>query len=197
MSLFASLTTAVSGLNAQSAAIGNISDNVANAQTVGFKEIDTSFQNLVTDSTQNFNEPGGVLATPVYENSLAGSLVSASSSTDLAISGQGFFQVKAPPSTTAGTTTGSSFSGNNYYTRRGDFSINNQGYLVNGAGYYLEGYNVDPQTNVVDNANGSTVPIQVTPSVNGQQSAPTQTVPMPVQATPELPGQKAPQGQKK
>ena len=162
MSLFASLTTAVSGLNAQSAAIGNISDNVANAQTVGFKEIDTSFQNLVTDSTQNFNEPGGVLATPVYENSLAGSLVSASSSTDLAISGQGFFQVKAPPSTTAGTTTGSSFSGNNYYTRRGDFSINNQGYLVNGAGYYLEGYNVDPQTNVVDNANGSTVPIQVT-----------------------------------
>jgi preprotein translocase subunit SecG len=44
---------------------------------------------------------------------------------------------------------------------------------------------------------GSQVPIQVTPSVNGQQSAPTQTVPMPVQATPELPGQKAPQGQKK
>jgi preprotein translocase subunit SecG len=46
-------------------------------------------------------------------------------------------------------------------------------------------------------AAGSTVPIQVTPSVNGQQTAPTQTIPMPVQATPELPGQKAPQGQKK
>jgi preprotein translocase subunit SecG len=44
---------------------------------------------------------------------------------------------------------------------------------------------------------GTQVPIQVTPSVNGQQSAPTQTIPMPVQATPELPGQKAPQGQKK
>jgi preprotein translocase subunit SecG len=44
---------------------------------------------------------------------------------------------------------------------------------------------------------GSTVPIQVTPSVNGQQSAPTQTIPMPVSATPELPAQKAPQGQKK
>jgi preprotein translocase subunit SecG len=44
---------------------------------------------------------------------------------------------------------------------------------------------------------GSKVPIQVTPSVNGQQTAPTQTIPMPVQATPELPGQAKPQGQKK
>ncbi|MDB5361978.1 MAG: flgE [Rhodospirillales bacterium] len=162
MSLFASLTTAVGGLNAQSAAIGNISDNVANAQTVGFKRIDTGFESLVTSSNANFNQPGGVLAQPVYENALSGSLVTAASSSDLAISGQGFFQVKAPPSTTAGTTTGSQFSGSNFYTRRGDFTINNQGYLVNGAGYYLEGYNVNPQTNVVNNANGSAVPIQVT-----------------------------------
>jgi preprotein translocase subunit SecG len=44
---------------------------------------------------------------------------------------------------------------------------------------------------------GTQVPIQVTPSVNGQQTAPTQTIPMPVQATPELPGQAKPQGQKK
>jgi preprotein translocase subunit SecG len=44
---------------------------------------------------------------------------------------------------------------------------------------------------------GTKVPIQVTPSVNGQQSAPTQTIPMPVQPTPDLPGQKAPPGQKK
>ena len=44
---------------------------------------------------------------------------------------------------------------------------------------------------------GSQVPIQVTPTVNGQQTAPTQTIPMPVQATPELPGQAAPKGQKK
>lgn len=44
---------------------------------------------------------------------------------------------------------------------------------------------------------GSQVPIQVTPSVNGTQSAPTQTIPMPVQATPTLPGQPAPKDQKK
>jgi preprotein translocase subunit SecG len=44
---------------------------------------------------------------------------------------------------------------------------------------------------------GSQLPIQVTPSVNGQQTAPSQTIPMPVSATPELPGQAAPKGQKK
>jgi flagellar hook protein FlgE len=162
MSLFASLTTAVSGLNAQQAAIGNISDNVANAQTVGYKRVDTSFENLVTESSQNFNEPGGVLAKPVYENALVGSLIQSDTPTSLAISGQGYFQVKAPPSTTSGSVTGSTFSGTNYYTRRGDFTVNTDGYLVNGAGYTLEGYAVNPQTGVVDNANGSAQPIQVT-----------------------------------
>jgi len=162
MSLFASLTTAVSGLNAQSSAIGNISDDIANAQTVGFKGIDTSFENLVTESTSTFNEPGGVIAQPVYQNQLAGSLVQSSTSTSLAISGQGFFQVKAPPSTAAGTTSATDFAASNYYTRRGDFTVNNEGYLVNGAGYYLEGYNVNPQTDVVNNATGSAAPIQVT-----------------------------------
>jgi len=162
MSLFGSLTTAVSGLNAQSAAIGNISDDIANAQTVGFKGIDTSFENLVTASTSAFNEPGGVLAQPVYQNQLAGTLVESSTSTSLAISGQGFFQVKAPPSTAAGTTAATQFSAANYYTRRGDFTVNNEGYLVNGAGYSLEGYSVNPQTGVVNNATGSAAPIQIT-----------------------------------
>jgi preprotein translocase subunit SecG len=44
---------------------------------------------------------------------------------------------------------------------------------------------------------GSAVPIQVTPSVNGQQTSPTQTIPVPVSATPTLPGQPAPAAQKK
>jgi len=116
----------------------------------------------VTDSSQNFNEPGGVIATPVYENQLTGTLVQSSTSTSLAISGQGFFQVKAPPSTATGTATGTNFTASNYYTRRGDFTVNNEGYLVNGAGYYLEGYTVNPQTGVVNNATGSAAPIQVT-----------------------------------
>ena len=51
MSLFGALNTSVSGLSAQSAAFSNISDNVANSQTVGYKEVDTEFIDYLTDST--------------------------------------------------------------------------------------------------------------------------------------------------
>ncbi|MBV8578285.1 MAG: flagellar hook protein FlgE, partial [Acetobacteraceae bacterium] len=60
MSLFSAMNTAVSGLSAQSSAFGNISDNVANSQTVGFKRVDTSFEDLVAQSTPDVNDPGGV-----------------------------------------------------------------------------------------------------------------------------------------
>ncbi|MFA4846293.1 MAG: flagellar hook-basal body complex protein, partial [Patescibacteria group bacterium] len=89
MSLYAALTVAVGGLAAQSASIGNISDNLANAQTTGFKGIETKFESLVTQSNQFENDPGGVRATPHYTNDVQGNLVQSSSSTSLAISGQG------------------------------------------------------------------------------------------------------------
>src|SRR5580704_13804653 len=92
-SLFAALTTAVSGLNAQSSAIGNISDNLANAQTVGFKGVGTNFEDLVNASSATVNNPGGVTSTPQYQNDLQGSIVSSNVSTNLAISGEGYFAV--------------------------------------------------------------------------------------------------------
>jgi flagellar hook protein FlgE len=167
MSLFASLTTAVTGLNAQQEAIANISDNISNAQTVGFKEINTSFQNLVTDSTPQLNQPGGVLAQPLYENSVAGELTSSSVTTNLAISGQGFFQVKAPPTAVAAGAA-PTFSQQNLYTQAGDFQVNAQGFLVNSAGYFLTGYPVNPQTNVVNTS--TTSPIQISQLVDAPQS---------------------------
>ncbi len=63
MSLFGSLYTAVSGLNAQATAFGNISDNVANSQTVGFKGVNTSFQDYLTTSTATSNEPSPAVQT--------------------------------------------------------------------------------------------------------------------------------------
>jgi flagellar hook protein FlgE len=51
MSIFGALATAISGLTSQSKALGNISDNVANSQTVGFKRVDTDFVAYVTRST--------------------------------------------------------------------------------------------------------------------------------------------------
>jgi Flagella basal body rod protein len=60
MGIFDALTTAVSGLQAQSFALQNISGNIANSQTVGYKETDTSFQDLVSAAAQNQQTSGGV-----------------------------------------------------------------------------------------------------------------------------------------
>jgi flagellar hook protein FlgE len=167
MSLFASLTTGITGLNAQQDAIGNISDNISNANTVGFKGIDTSFENLVTQSTPQLNQPGGVVAAPIYQNNVPGNLTPSSVNTSLAITGQGFFQVKAPPPASA-QGAAPVFSQESLYTQAGDFTLNKSGYLVNSAGYYLTGYAVNPQTQAVDTS--TTTPIQISQLVDSPQA---------------------------
>jgi flagellar hook protein FlgE len=156
MSLFSALTVAVGGLSAQSSAIGNISENLANTQTVGYKRGDTSFEAQITATNSAVNNPGGVLSTPKYANSIQGSLVQDQSSTSLAISGSGYFAVRAPSTTSTGTT---SFSAETFYTRRGDYTLDKNGYMVNGAGYYLTGYNVNPTTLQADTSSAN--PIQI------------------------------------
>lgn len=155
-SLFASLNVAVSGLSAQSASIGNISDNLANSQTTGYKEIGTSFKNLVTSSNASSNSPGGVTATPSYQNDVQGTLTTTSSTSNLAISGQGFFATQTAVQTATGTT---QLTGNTYYTRQGDFTLNKDGYLVNSSGYYLNGYAIDSTTGTVNSSTPSAIQI--------------------------------------
>ena len=62
MSLFGAINTAVSGLTAQSTSFGNISEDVANSQTVGFKRVDTSFTDYLTTSTATSNVVLGPLS---------------------------------------------------------------------------------------------------------------------------------------
>lgn len=149
MSLFSALTVAVNGLNAQSQAMGNISDNLSNSNTIGYKRIDTRFESLVTQSSSSFNDPGGVKASPVYQNDIQGNLQSSQVATSLSINGDGFFAVQRASTDAAGSTL---FTQQDFYTRRGDFTLNKNGYLVNGAGYYLLGYNVDQTTGQPDTA---------------------------------------------
>lgn len=153
MSLYAALQVAVGGLSAQSAAIGNISDNLANAQTIGFKGIETRFESLVTSSNQFANDPGGVRATPYYTNSQQGNLLQSSNATALAISGQGYFPVRPAVVQADGTT---SFGGTTFFTRAGDFNLDKSGFLVNGGGYYLTGYSVDA-AGVVDTSSSDPI----------------------------------------
>ncbi len=92
-SLFGALDTAVSGLTAQSSAFSNISDNVANSQTTGFKRTDTNFVDYLTTSTQATNDSGFVEGRPDYRNDVQGSITTSQNTLALAISGNGLFQV--------------------------------------------------------------------------------------------------------
>ncbi len=159
MSLFGAMDTAISGINAQSGAFTNISDNVANSQTVGFKRVDTSFLDYLTNSTAEVNDSGSVSARPDYVNDVQGTVTQTQSALNLAITGQGFFAVSQQNGTSNNLPT---FSTQQYYTRTGDFSLDKDGYLANSAGNVLDGWSVDQTGAVQRNA---LAPIQVTQSI--------------------------------
>ncbi|MFO1148464.1 MAG: flagellar hook protein FlgE [Alsobacter sp.] len=137
MSIFGAMITAVTGLNAQSYALENISDNIANSQTTGYKRVDTSFEDMVPDYPLRTQVGGSVIAFSQGTNGLTGNITSSGVGTNFAINGQGFAVVRDASDLSGGTPT---FSARNLYTRRGDFELDKNGYLVNGAGKYLVGY---------------------------------------------------------
>jgi flagellar hook protein FlgE len=143
MGIFNALTTAVGGLQAQSFALQNISGNIANSQTTGFKRTDTSFANLVADSSSAQQVSGGVQALSRPTNTVQGDIQAASVSTFMAINGDGYFVVQKPSGFPDNQPV---FAGNELYTRRGDFQMDKDGFLVNGTGYYLMGLPIDPST---------------------------------------------------
>jgi flagellar hook protein FlgE len=140
MGIYGALATAVSGLRAQSFALENISGNIANSQTTGYKRIETDFVDLIPDAPLKRQVTGAVIAQSRGTNTVQGDISAASSETYIALNGSGFFVVEQKIGQTDG---GANFSGTDYYTRRGDFSIDKDGYLVNGAGYYLKGLPID------------------------------------------------------
>ena len=159
MSLFGAMSSAISGLTAQSSAFGDISDNVANSQTVGFKRVDTSFVDYLTTSNAESKSPGAVVARPDYVNDVQGSITQTDNPLNLAIAGQGFFAVSQQTGEVSGQPT---FNPQQFYSRAGDFSLNSQGYLVNSAGQFLNGWAADPTTGVINQ--NALAPIQVAQS---------------------------------
>jgi flagellar hook protein FlgE len=144
MGLFDALSSAVSGLQGQSFAMQNISGNIANSQTIAYKGINTSFLDLIPgDSAPSQQVAGGIFASSTPTINVQGTIQAATSSTNMAISGDGFFVVQSPTSFNASAPV---FGSIDSYTRRGDFQLDANGYLVNGAGYYLEGIPIDPTT---------------------------------------------------
>jgi flagellar hook protein FlgE len=155
MGILGALSTAVSGLAAQSYALENISGNIANASTTGFKRVDTSFVNLVGDQPVTQQLSGSVAAGSSLSTGIQGTLSSTGVATNVAISGDGFFVVAQ----NTGSTQTPTFAASSLYTRRGDFTQDASGYLVNGAGYFMSGTTYDPTTGAAVGVSPS--PIQI------------------------------------
>ncbi|MCC9645328.1 flagellar hook-basal body complex protein [Rhodopirellula sp. JC740] len=145
MGLQSALTTALTGLSAAETQIDVIGNNLANAQTVGFKSSDAVFatqflQTLSLGAGPSANNGGtnprqiglGVQVAEIAANHNQGTIEISSSSSDLAIQGDGFFQVEAA-------------DGEKLYTRNGIFKLNSDAELVNATGQRLLGYGIDEQ----------------------------------------------------
>ena len=157
MGLFGALFAGVSGLSSQSNKISIISNNISNVNTVGYKEVSAAFNTLVVPSGTTSFSPGGVISQNQQLVGKQGLIQGTSSSTDLAISGNGFFAVNSSATTGAGQL---------LYSRSGSFTQDASGNFVNANGLYLQGWVLDSNgnkvntTNVTDPASLTTVKIQ-------------------------------------
>jgi len=118
------LNTAVSGMLGDSNWLSTIAQNVSNANTTGYKNVETEFSALVDSSPGAPSQVAGVTTKMVAYNTLQGQVESTQTTTDLAVQGAGYFLV-------------SDGSGNVLLTRNGSFVPDSQGNLVNSGGYYL------------------------------------------------------------
>lgn len=132
--VLSSLNTGVTGLRAEGEALGVNADNIANVNTVGFKAQRAIFEDQLGRSilagTSSALPGSGVRMSEVQVMHKQGTLSNTGISTDLALSGDGFFVV----------------SGNNngitsdFYTRNGQFNLDSNGLLVNAGGLRVQGY---------------------------------------------------------
>lgn len=127
MSLYGMMRTGVSGMSAQANRLSTVADNIANSSTTGYKRSKTEFSSLIVPSTAGSYNSGGVTTAVRTSVSSQGVLQYTTSTTDLAVSGSGFFIVQDA-------------SSQPFLTRAGSFVPDGNGNLVNAAGYKLMGY---------------------------------------------------------
>lgn len=141
MSLYGTMRTGVSGMNAQSNRLSTVADNIANSSTIGYKKASVQFSSMILPTTNGAYNSGGVDTTVRYSISSQGTFSYTTSSTDLAINGDGFFIVKGG-------------DGTPYLTRAGSFVLQEDGTLKNTAGYTLQGYKYDSEADPTIVVNG-------------------------------------------
>jgi flagellar hook protein FlgE len=162
MGLYGVMTTSVSGMSVQSDRMGTVADNIANINTTGYKAASTEFATLIAEGSVAEYVPGSVSTIARRMISQQGDFTYTKSPTDLAVSGNGFFMVQSD-------------AGTPYLTRSGNFVPDQNGDLVNAAGFKLLGYNLldGSSSSVVNSAAGlqvvstSSLGMKATPSTSG------------------------------
>ena len=130
----------LSGLNAAAQNLAVIGNNVANANTVGFKESRTQFADIYANSLLGAaNSAGiGVTVSKIAQQFSQGNISTSSNPLDMAINGNGFFQLNT--------------NGAVSYTRNGQFELDSDNYIVNTSGGRLQGYPVDSNSKIINSA---------------------------------------------
>ena len=139
--------TGLSGLNAASQNLDVIGNNVANASTVGFKESRAIFSDVFANSLNGAGAAAigiGTRLSAVEQQFTQGNISTTNNPLDLAINGNGFFRV--------------SDNGAIFYSRNGQFHVDNEGFIVNSDNLKLTGYGVDTAGAIVQSA---PAPIQI------------------------------------
>ena len=153
MSLVKSLTAGVSGLNAFQAKMDVIGNNIANVDTIGFKSSSITFAEMMN---QNLGREGageyapkqiglGVRISSITRDFSQGAMQNTGRTTDLALSGEGFFMINS--------------GGENLLSRAGNFLFNSSGYLVDQTGNNIMGYLADQSGNIISGGTPNSVRI--------------------------------------
>src|SRR3954467_9188163 len=156
--VLSALFSGVSGLRAESEAIGVVGDNIANVNTVGFKSQRAVFEDVLGHSilagTSSALPGSGVRVGNIQQMFTQGTLSNTGVSTDIALNGDGFFVVK-------GTVDGVS---SDFYTRAGEFVIDKDGKLTNSQGMKVQGYQANGDGTFAASLSDVTAPTAALPA---------------------------------
>jgi flagellar hook protein FlgE len=141
-------------MSAQGEALGVIADNIANANTIGFKASRAEFQDIISKNLKGIsggNQVGrGVKIGAVNPILTQGNVDSTDKVTDLAISGDGYFKVKG--------------SDGESYTRDGSFHFDKEGYLVTNDNQRVQGFQADEKGNILNKMDNIKFPRALIPA---------------------------------
>ena len=146
-----SFFTALTGLKGAQTDISTTSNNIANVGSAGFKKSRAEFGDIFSTTPLQTNLTGsGAQQKSITQQFSQGNIQQSTNTLDMAVSGQGFFALKAGGNT-----------GQTVYTRNGAFNLNDDGYIIDSNGQFLLGYPVDSDGAVTDTTLNGAVKLQV------------------------------------